>query len=342
MKTNFKELKPCKKQIDIELSETEVREGFESVYRDINKEKVVPGFRKGKTPRSLLEKYYVDDARREAVRRLVSVSYPRAIEKEGIAIVGSPQITDVHFDESGRFFYKAIVETYPEVNLPKYKGIAIKSAKIEVTEEDMSRALESLAQANAQAVPGNNETKNIEVPAINEDFARDLGFENLETLKKKVKDDLLKLKESKLNEDMKNQLYTHLLCKSSFSLPEGVVKMQRNYVKTRMMVRLILSGMKEDEAKLKVNESQSIIDEEAVKTTKLFFILDEIARKENIHVLENDIEEKLKILAERWRQDVNKVKEYFDKQGLWGELLAEIRYDKVVKLLMKEVLLQNE
>lgn len=331
---NYKieEKEPCKIQIDIEVSKEAVSDTFNAVYRDINKEVTIPGFRKGKAPNELLERYYLDSAQKEAIKRLISASYPRIADEEGLDLVGAPKISDAYFGKDGSLFYKANVETYPKIRLPKYKGLIIKKASIDVTEQDLLDALRAIAEAHAQI----EQDKQRKVPSIDDEFAKDLGFGNIEELKKKVKDELLVKKNYMVTQQMKEQLFGQLLKDSSFKLPKDFLNRQRQYHKERMRARMLLSGMKEDEIDTKITQLEAKMDEDVSEQIKLFFILEEIAKKEALTVTEEELTSRLNELAAKWKTDIDNVRKYFDKNGLWGELIAELKHSKVVTLLFGE------
>lgn len=328
----LEEIEPCRMQIEVEVSKEAVSETFDAVYRDINKEVTIPGFRKGKAPLQLLEKYYADRAQEEAMKRIVSDSYPKIIDEKKLNPVGMPEVSEAHFDTNGALLYKAVVETWPKVSLPVYKGLKIKKASTDVTEEEINEALQLIAEANAQ-IEANKERK---VPSIDDEFAKDLGLGSLLELKDKVKGELKAKKSYILNQQLEGQIFGHLISDSSFDLPKGFLNRQRHYHKERLRVRMLLSGMKDDEADAKINELGAKIDEDTSNQIKLFFILEEIAKKENITITEEEVASKLNELAAKWKTDIDKVRAYFDKNNLWGELVAQLKHSKVVGLLLKE------
>lgn len=329
---------PCKEQIDVEIDRYCVEDTFDSVYKDINQEVTIAGFRRGKAPRQLLEKYYADNARKEAIKRLIANSYPAAVDKVRLNTIGQPNVSDAHFDDKGSFTYRVTVETWPSVKLGRYKGLVLKKPSFEITQEEIDTTLKRLAESHAQI----DANKQRIVPAIDDEFAKDLGSESLESLKKNVKDEIAKAKELNAEKSLKEQLFEKLIRDSSFDIPEDLLQRQCRYHIERMKARLLISGVKEDEAEKEIAGAQDRIKENAKSQTRLFFILEEIARRENITVSEQELSQEIDYLAKQWHQNVVDVKRYFDKHGLWNEMVAEMRHNKVVELLLKEAGIEQE
>ncbi len=113
----------------------------------------LPGFRKGKVPRHMIEKMYGPEIfYEEAVNIILPKEYPKAAEESGLEIVSRPDIDVVQLEKGKNFIFTAEVAVKPEVTLGKYLGVSVKKADISVTEEEVDAEVEKERQSNARMV----------------------------------------------------------------------------------------------------------------------------------------------------------------------------------------------
>jgi trigger factor len=137
MKTEIKKVDKHKRKISVEIGAEAVSRKLEDVYNRIAKDAQVPGFRKGKAPRDVLEKHYKDFASQEIIKELVPESYNQAIEREALSVLHYPQISEVKLDK-GILSFNALVEVKPEIIFKKdYKGIKVEYKRQEVSAQDL-------------------------------------------------------------------------------------------------------------------------------------------------------------------------------------------------------------
>ena len=140
-------------KLTIEVPAEEVEKALQAAYLKERNKISVPGFRKGKVPRQMIEKMYgVGVFYEEAANILIQNNYAQAMEESGADIVSRPVI-DVEQLEAGKpFIFTAEVAVRPEVKLGKYKGVTVTKVDIEVTEEEVNAELEREVQKNARRV----------------------------------------------------------------------------------------------------------------------------------------------------------------------------------------------
>jgi len=112
----------------------------------------LPGFRPGKTPANLIRSRYAGDIREEVIRNLVPKHFHKAVEDQNLRVVGTPDITDVHFHEGEPLKFKAAFEVTPDFELGEYRGLEVGYREPEVTEEQVAQRLEQLREQKAQFV----------------------------------------------------------------------------------------------------------------------------------------------------------------------------------------------
>ena len=128
-------------------------EAMKKVYTKTAKYFNIPGFRKGKAPMQLVERQYGSAIFYEdAFNELVPDIYDEAIKENKIEAVSRPNIDIVQMEKGKELIFTAIVETKPEVELGKYKGIEIKKIEYTTTDKDIEHELGHMAERNARLV----------------------------------------------------------------------------------------------------------------------------------------------------------------------------------------------
>lgn len=119
-----------------------------------NKNKItIPGFRKGKAPRVMIEKMYGTGIFFEdAANALIQREYPKAADESGLDIVSYPEIDVVQVEKGKSFIFTAEVAVKPEVTLGEYKGLEVEVAPVEVTEEEVAAELKREQENNSRTI----------------------------------------------------------------------------------------------------------------------------------------------------------------------------------------------
>ncbi len=122
----------------------------DKVYRKQVKSITVPGFRKGKAPKSIIEKMYGKGVFYEdAINDLIPTVYPAALEESKLDVVGQPELDIVSIDENG-LVLSAKVYVRPEVEIKDYEGIEVEKEVTPVTDEDVNREIETVRERNSR------------------------------------------------------------------------------------------------------------------------------------------------------------------------------------------------
>jgi len=153
VKVTVKDVNSYRKLLTIEVPVEDVAKAFEDVYREIGQSANLPGFRKGKIPRAVVETHFKNEAHSEALKRLLPDSYAKAVQQEKLNPVLPPAVDKVEFEPSKPLKFEAQVDVRPEIKLPKYKGIEIEIKKADVKDADVDAALKNLQERNARFEP---------------------------------------------------------------------------------------------------------------------------------------------------------------------------------------------
>ncbi len=126
---------------------------IEKAYQRQKKNINVPGFRKGKASRKLVEKYYGEGVFfEEAINGLINAEMPDAIKEAELELVDTPKIEVVSADVKDGVEFKAICVTKPEVTVSEYKGLKAPKNVKDITEDDINAQIEQIRQRNARIV----------------------------------------------------------------------------------------------------------------------------------------------------------------------------------------------
>ena len=270
MKTEVKKLDSTKREINVTVSGELVKNKFEDVFAEVAKESKVPGFRPGKAPRDVLEKHYAASVHDQVLKELVPDVYNQAIAAEKLDVIELPQITEVKLDRTNLSF-KATVEVTPEIQVKDYKNKKINFKKIVVSTDEIKKQMDTIVESHKAA-------------SLDDKFSRSLGYPNLVELEKAVERQLFTTKENQERARIENELIENLMQGLEFKLPQGLVNRQTQDMLRSTKLDLAMKGLPRD----KIEEQEKLLLEgiqpEAKKQVKVYLVLAEIAKKENIPI----------------------------------------------------------
>ncbi len=140
-------------KLTVEVPAEDVEKAIQGAYQKTKKSINIPGFRKGKAPRQLIEKMYGKEVfYSDAVDAMLPKAYSDAVEECGEEIVSYPKIDVVQIESGKPFIFTAEVAVKPAVTLGEYKGIQVEKAPIEVTDEEIEAQVNKEREANSRTV----------------------------------------------------------------------------------------------------------------------------------------------------------------------------------------------
>ncbi|MNO12664.1 Trigger factor [compost metagenome] len=153
MKATWEKIEKNLGVLEVEVEADRVSVALDKAFQKVVKKVNVPGFRKGKVPRTIFEsRFGVESLYQDAIDILLPEVYTEAIDQTEIFPVDRPEIDVEQFEKGQAFKFKAKVTVKPEVTLGEYKGIEVPAASVEVTEEELGQELERLQQRHAELV----------------------------------------------------------------------------------------------------------------------------------------------------------------------------------------------
>ena len=140
-------------KLTIEVSAEEFEKAMQGAYLKAKNKINIPGFRKGKAPRAMIEKMYgAGIFYEDAANALIPEAYDKEIANCDLNIVSQPKIDVVQIEKGKEFIFTAEVAVKPEVTLGEYKGLEVPKAEIEVTEEEIQKEIDKERENNARTI----------------------------------------------------------------------------------------------------------------------------------------------------------------------------------------------
>jgi trigger factor len=191
MKVQIENTGPYEKKISLEIPREVVSQEVESTYQALNRSVKLKGFRPGKVPRSILERYYKAQVESEVITKLIEDSYGKAVEENHLFPVAPPSVLDRTFAPGKEFTCTLTVEVKPEISVEGYLGLEVEKPAVTVTEEEVEAQLKALQETHAQIKPLEADRPVREKDLVIVDFEGTLGGKPLEGWK--VKDHLVEV-----------------------------------------------------------------------------------------------------------------------------------------------------
>ena len=336
------ETAPCQKSLRIQVEHELIAPIRAIVLAEFQKQATLSGFRKGKAPAQLVERHYAQAIQDETLHRVTKQVFEQATAGHHLKPVGPFEVSRATFSETNGLLLEATVEVEPSFTLVSYKGIALTRESTDVTPEDVERAFTQLQRSMTQLVPaGEGQPKTPQVPALDDEFAKDLRFETLDKLRAHVEAKLREQRRLASSQRLEATLCDELLKRHAFDVPARLVSHQTQRLTRDFTARLLLSGTPEEQVEAEAAKFTEQLRTSAERHVKLTFILDRIAEQEAVSVTQGEVVERLWQLAQRWKKDPAQVRKMFDAQGLWPSVISTIRQQKTVALLLATATINN-
>ncbi len=176
--------------------------------------------------------------------------------------------------------------------------------------------------------------KNKVVPAADDEFAKDLGeFETLAQLREKVRSQLAAAEERRVDRETKAALVEALAARSGFEVPEALIERHMSARTENLARGLAYRGIDPRKVDVDWGEYRESTRDDSVRAARADILLEEIARREGIEVMEAEVDAELARLAERSGRSKDALRAQMVKEGSLGALAARIREEKILDLL---------
>jgi trigger factor len=154
MKVSVERLPQSQAALEVEVESEQVEEALHRAYVKLVRSVNIPGFRRGKAPRHILERYVGKERlKSEAIESLISRHFPQAVKEANLEPVDRPDVDVLKFEEGEPFHFKATVAVKPEVKLGDYRSIAVAREEPTIGDDEVDAVLESLLESRATLEP---------------------------------------------------------------------------------------------------------------------------------------------------------------------------------------------
>lgn len=301
-------LAPCKSKVKLVVKKPLVEKFTNEVYKEIQKEAVVQGFRKGSVPMDIIKMRYGSMARERVINRTLNETlFPVLKEKNINFVENTLEIKKFDFDENKDCVYELEMEVVPEFKLKNYKGLKLKKEVRKVSEKDLEDALKELLERNAKLVVSSKEkiSKEDILEGSNLFCVIDykVYFENNELKDMEGKNVLIELASGALPAGLK----------------EGLVGMARNEQK-RIKVILPANFPKPELISKEVELDLKIIE---IKEKQLPLLDDELAKDFGYKTLD----ELKSAIKQNIQLEYDRAAEHKLKQQIYEELIKEHSFE---------------
>src|SRR5579863_9170800 len=143
----------CRRELELEIPAEEVTKKIEKVAKEFARIANVPGFRRGKAPVSLIRRKFADDIKAEVLQSLVPERVEQAVAEQKLTPVSQPQVDKLDFNEGQALKFRAVFEVLPEFELGNYKGLKFDMPDMDITDADVTKALEETRERAAAFAP---------------------------------------------------------------------------------------------------------------------------------------------------------------------------------------------
>ncbi|WP_026404338.1 trigger factor [Actinomadura rifamycini] len=147
MKTDVEELTPTRVKLTVEVPFDELKPNLDKAYKEISQQVAIKGFRRGKVPAPLIDKYVGRGAvLQEAVNDALPGLYGKAVEESELFVLGQPEVEVTELDDGNQFAFTAEVDIRPKFEVPDYDGLEVVVDDAEVTDEQVDETIDNLRE----------------------------------------------------------------------------------------------------------------------------------------------------------------------------------------------------
>ncbi len=150
MKTTVEEISPVKKKILVEIEADEVEKELNQAFAEVRKRTKIKGFRPGKAPLKLIERYYGDQITDDVASKLIRETFPQALQEVDAQPLNMPALEKEELIRGKSFKYTAVMEVKPQFNLSQYLGLEAEKETVKVSDEDIETRLEEIRKAHGR------------------------------------------------------------------------------------------------------------------------------------------------------------------------------------------------
>ncbi|MGH9893953.1 MAG: trigger factor, partial [bacterium] len=144
------EIGATRRRLDVEVPVAAVAAEMERAFGRVQRQARVKGFRPGRVPRAVLERYFGDQVRADVLSHLIEHSYSDALSRVGLRPVGPPEIVPENIEAGRPLRYSATIDIWPEIEIRDAEGLPARRSRRQVGDAEVERAVEHLRESLAE------------------------------------------------------------------------------------------------------------------------------------------------------------------------------------------------
>ncbi len=262
----------------------------------------------------------------------------RPVEKEDYLVCNYECLEDGKLvDKNDKLWLYISDKLQPKELLSALLGAEINSTKeVEVSYPDNYEHKELAGRKRLYRVRVDEIKKKI-LPDIDEQFAKSTGnFTGLEQLKAALRENILNSKKIESERGLESQILKFLLDTHDFDAPVSLVENQVIRLLQDAKQRLIYQGYKKEDLDKQEDKLKESVRGQASDNVRLFFIFNKIAEQEKIEVHPDEIESKISDIADKVKEDINKLRQKIEDNNMYNSIKEQILHEKVVNFIMQQ------
>lgn len=150
MKVEIENAGGLKRRLKVVVPADRVAREIDKAYQDLKRRVVLKGFRPGKAPRSVLERYYSEQVKEHVMSRLIEETVGEVIRDKGLKTVGGVEVEESRLELGEDMYYVALAEVMPEIQVDEYEGLEIPEQEVRVSEEKVAERIEEIRELFAR------------------------------------------------------------------------------------------------------------------------------------------------------------------------------------------------
>lgn len=153
MKSNVEKVTNLQRKLNVAVPVTDIQTSFDKVYRDIQQEVTIKGFRKGKAPMNTIKNLYQNRVKQDVIQDLIQKHYSMALSEHKLDPVSYPEFEFDDLAEDKEFNFSAVFDVRPDVKLKKYENLTVEKEKLEFSDSKIDEVLNNIRNSRATFEP---------------------------------------------------------------------------------------------------------------------------------------------------------------------------------------------
>jgi len=420
MNVNIEEPNSLRRKLTIEVEPDEIKHELDRAFNELKRGVVLKGFRPGRAPRNLLERFFGEQVRGEVVQKLVKEYTDKALEEHNLKPVAAPEIvteqTDLQKDLSLKF--SATFDLRPKIEVKDYEGLKVPESKVEISDNEAEEAIERFRERQAtlkkiedrtvvedgdyalasveafvdgkplsstrpddrlvevseralahgvyevlkgaelgkqmkasKTYPADYSHKDLagktiewratakeiyrrELPTVDDDFAKDLGDENLEAFRTRVRGELLAHAKQEANARARQGLLDIVIERNPVELPESLVARELSAVEAELHQTLEAGGLSHEDASERVKQNADDLKARAEKRARTGLIVDALAEQEKIEINDEELGERVAAIVTQSGRNRDRAAEFYRSPENREALRQSMRREKALDFIL--------